>query len=474
MEQWLLTNFLILVYAAPALWAVYHILLFKRDSQVALGWILACIFIPYLGPVFYFLFGINRVRTRARKLDRELLVVPRESGNREAVFVAPSGVGTDQSLMQVGHKVCGHVLIRGNGVRALYNGEQAYPQMLAAIDGAVHSILMSTYIFKDDTVGIEFADALQRAVGRGVDVKVLLDGIGEYYSFQKPSTLLRKRGVNNALFMPPRFFPPSFAINLRNHRKLLLVDNSIGFAGGMNIGENHTINKKGELEVSDVHFRIEGAIVDELAQLFYHDWNFSTRGKNYPGRRSNVAAVGEDLCRLIPDGPGEELDALALTIRAAISAARREVLIMTPYFLPNREFVSTLQSAAFRGVSVKIVLPEKSNLPVVHWANRNVLQELLSAGISIYYQPAPFCHSKLLCIDDSYSLIGSANLDPRSLRLNFELGIEVFSESLCRELCEHFAHVIASCTALELSELNTRNIPARLRDSVAALFSPYL
>ncbi|MBT8139857.1 MAG: cardiolipin synthase [Gammaproteobacteria bacterium] len=474
MESWLYTNLLIFIYAAPALWAVYHILMFKRDYQAALSWILACVFIPYLGPFLYFLFGINRVRTRARKLDRNLFIVPREKGVRKAHSVAPSGVGTDQSLIQVGHKVCGHILIRGNAAEALYNGEQAYPRMLDAIENAEHSILLSTYIFKDDATGMEFIDALQRAVGRGVDVKVLLDGIGEYYSFHKASAMLRKRGVNAAKFLPPRFIPPSFSINLRNHRKLLLVDESEAFAGGMNIGAYNLKNNKGMREVTDINFSFKGAIVDELIQLFYHDWNFTTGGKASPPRRSNVAAVGNELCRLIPDGPSEELDALALTIRGVISAAKNHIYIMTPYFLPNRELVSAMQSAALRGVAVNIVLPERSNIPVVHWANRNVLEELLSAGASVYYQPKPFCHSKLLCIDDSYTLVGSANLDPRSLRLNFELGIEIFSTALNQQLLGHFRDTIAVSEPLLLADLTGRGVYARLRDSVAALFTPYL
>ncbi|NNC54461.1 MAG: hypothetical protein HKO07_01930 [Pseudomonadales bacterium] len=147
---------------------------------------------------------------------------------------------------------------------------------------------------------------------------------------------------------------------------------------------------------------------------------------------------------------------------------------MTPYFLPNRELISSLQSAALRGVSVNIILPEKSNLPIVHWSNRNVLEELLSAGASVYYQPAPFCHSKLLCVDDSYSLVGSANLDPRSLRLNFELGVEVFSPALNKQLLDHCRATIETSEPLLLADLVGRGVYARLRDSVAALFTPYL
>ncbi|NNL56870.1 MAG: cardiolipin synthase, partial [Pseudomonadales bacterium] len=312
------------------------------------------------------------------------------------------------------------------------------------------------------------------AQDRGVEVKVLLDGIGEYYSFHKASTLLERRGVPAARFLPPRFLPPSIFVNLRNHRKLLLVDNKISFAGGMNIGDNHTAIEGKERSVSDMHFRFRGAIVDDMVQLFYHDWSFTTRSKTVPPRRSNVASEGEMQCRLVPDGPSEELDALALTIQTVISAATKSVRIMTPYFLPNREMIAALQSAALRGIDVTIVLPHKNNISIVHWANRNILFELLGSGIKVYYQPAPFNHSKLLCIDDSYSLIGSYNLDPRSLRLNFELGIEIFSPRFNAELTEHFTRTVAISDALLLPELANRRVVTRLRDSIAALFAPYL
>ena len=167
------------------------------------------------------------------------------------------------------------------------------------------------------------------------------------------------------------------------------------------------------------------------------------------------------------------MDAIALTIQGTISAAKESVDVMTPYFLPSRELIASFQSAAIRGVSVRIVLPAKNNLFYVHWANRNLLTELIEWGIEIYYQPAPFCHSKILCIDDDYSMIGSANLDQRSLRLNFELGIEVFSRELNRKLRTHIDDVVTTSAPISIEELANRSIPVRLRDSAVSLFSPY-
>lgn len=461
---------LALLHVGPAMLSVFHILLFKRDARAATGWIMACIFIPYAGPVGYFLFGINRVRSRARGIRRRPFTIRYEAGQRKA---APeSNVG--QGLASVGQRVTGRPLSEQNSIAALHNGEEAYPAMLASINAARQRILLATYIFKTDQTGLTFADALAAAVARGVKVMVLVDGIGEMYSWRKPSKLLRRRGILVSRFLPPKLLPPSVYLNLRNHRKILIVDDVVAYAGGMNISDEHTSAAERPRTVSDLHFSLRGPVVDELAAVFYSDWQFTTRGADEIMELSSSPTDGGASCRVIPDGPDDMMDALALTIQGVVSAARRSVDIMTPYFLPSRELIAALQSAVLRGVRVRVVLPGKNNLFYVHWANRNILSELLEWGVEAYYQPAPFCHSKLLCIDDEYCMIGSANLDPRSLRLNFELAVEIFSGELNAEMCSYIDSIIATSTVIKLDDLVRRSIPARLRDSVAALFAPYL
>jgi len=303
---------------------------------------------------------------------------------------------------------------------------------------------------------------------------VLVDGVGELYSRHSPSRVLRQRGVAVARFLPPKLFPPNIHINLRNHRKLLIVDDTIAYAGGMNISDDQTADAGRPREVTDVHFGLSGPVVADLARVFYGDWQFAAGVAPAPEPQRIPDPTGDARCRVICDGPDDEMDVLALAIQAVVSGAQTSVDIMTPYFLPSRGLVASLQSAALRGVRVRIILPGKNNLFYVHWAHRNILTELLGWGIEVYYQPAPFCHSKLLCIDTAYSLIGSANLDPRSLRLNYELGIEVFSPSLNAELRAHIDGVVIVSMRLTADELTRRSVPVRLRDSAAYLLSPYL
>jgi cardiolipin synthase len=462
----------VLIQLGSAGLSVYHILLYKRDPRSAMGWIMACVFIPYVGPFAYFLFGINRVRSRAQGLKRRLLNIHYESGERQwPIDDVPPGELNDPGL-----RITGRVKSTGNLVLPLYNGESAYPAMLASINQARQRILLSTYIFKSDHTGTAFARALGAAVERGVEVMVIVDGIGEFYSLRKASGLLRRHKVKVVRFLPPRLFPPSVYINLRNHRKLMIIDRQVAYTGGMNISDDHTSRAGKPRAVSDVHFVLHGPVVSELSEIFCRDWRFATHTPPASTRiDASYGNTGGDMaCRVVPDGPDDELDSLAMTIMTAIGTSTRSIEIMTPYFLPGRDLTAALLSASLRGVKVRIILPGKNNLLYVHWANRNLLAELLDWDIQVWYQPAPFCHTKLLCVDDEYSLVGSANLDPRSLRLNFELGLEVFSQRLNHELRTHFDHVLATSTQVHHAELEQRSVGERLRDSAAALLSPYL
>jgi len=277
-----------------------------------------------------------------------------------------------------------------------------------------------------------------------------------------------------ARFVPPRILPPAVHINLRNHRKLLLVDGHTGFTGGMNIGNRHLRQAPDDQpKTADIHFHLSGAVIAQLQKVFDEDWNFAS-GEHRQQSIESFTETGDAICRVVTDGPNEDLGKLAMIITGAVSLARHRVAIMTPYFLPPPALISALQAAALRGVDVAVILPQKSNQPLVHWATRNMLWELLQFGVRIYYQPPPFAHSKLMLIDDDYAHIGSSNLDPRSLRLNFELVVEVFDRSFVGHMHEHFQQVRSCCREETLAGVDGRRLPARTRDAIAWLFSPYL
>ena len=460
--------------------AAGHAALWKRDPKAALGWVAISLTLPVFGALLYFLFGINRIHTRARRISSQRLDLEPPSlsamsrGGEDDEVSIDSLPAEFSELARVSEAVTGLPLAGGNRIEMLHNGEQVYPSMLEVIDRARQSLYLTTYIFESNATGHRFIDALARAAGRGVEVRVIIDGFGEWYSRSRISRILARRGIRVGLFLKPQLIPPTVHFNLRNHRKVLVADGWTGFTGGMNIGDRHlAADLDNPKRVVDVHFRLEGPVVSQLEQVFLQDWLFVS-GEDLAPTAVDRAPPGGAICRTAVDGPDEDLDKLVTILRGAVSAARRKVAIMNPYFLPPLPLAGALESAALRGVEVTVILPELNNLPYVHWATRNMLWKLLGRGVRVYYQPPPFVHSKLFVVDDHYTQIGSANLDPRSLRLNFELAVEVFDRPFSRRVADHIEAVRQSSREITLEEVDGRPFPERLRDSLFWLFSPYL
>lgn len=459
-----------------------HALLNQRIPSSALGWVAVCLIFPFAGPVLYFLFGINRVKTRAMKLGdkRQAAKIGLSDTGGDATRLATvscAGLNLPRSYVQVARisdTVSNFPMVAGNRIEPLHNGEAAYPAMLNAIDNASRSVYLTSYIFDTSGTGKKFIDALGRATDRGVDVRVIIDGFGELYSFTRASKLLKKKGVQVTRFLPPRLLLPPIHINLRNHRKILTVDGHTGFTGGMNIGDRHLAeNIRNPSRSIDMHFRLSGPVVMQLEQTFIEDWAFCT-GEQIDPTRSLPVKSGTAVCRVISDGPDEDMNNLSTILIGAISSARERILIMTPYFLPSPEMISALQTAALRGVRVNVVLPFKNNLPYIKWAGTNMLPDLLFRGVHIFYQPPPFVHTKLFVMDEQYAQIGSANLDPRSLRLNFELTVEIYDRNVATQLAAHIEEQLRKSTPVTLESVRNRPFIIKMRDAVVWLFSSYL
>ncbi|MGD2063690.1 MAG: cardiolipin synthase [Nitrospirota bacterium] len=455
--------------------AAAHALMYKRDARAAFGWVVLCLLFPVLGPIFYYAFGINRVRTKARQLHGQPIHwfrFPHDGAATAAPVTAtmPAGETVPDAIARLSQAVSGRPLSEGNRVRPLFNGEEAYPEMLAAIESATRSVYLMTYILENNRTGRRLLDALEAAQRRGTVVRLLLDGFGDWYSLPRSSGRARRRGIHVKRFLPPRLVPPTLRVNLRNHRKVLVVDGELGFTGGMNIGDRHLAAERG---CQDVHFAITGPVVRELERLFAADWRFAA-GEEIAIRDDERAAHGDARCGVISTGPDDDLDKLVTVLVGAISAARHTIHWVTPYFLPPREVIAALQAAALKGVRVRVVLPARSNLPFVHWATRNMLWELLQRGVEVYYQPPPFAHTKLFMVDGEYLQVGSANVDPRSLRLNFEMALEVFDRPLVASLTRRVERLIEGSRSVLLQEVDSRSVSVRLRDAFFWLFSPFL
>jgi cardiolipin synthase len=477
---------IIVIYTISVL-ATLHVLLHKRDPRAALLWIVVCLGIPGFGVLFYLLLGRNRIRTRALSWqDRGQGIYSAaelEDNHEQPVFLQqPYATQNYQLLRQLSDRVTRRALLGGNSIQPLHNGDQAYPAMLEAIAGAKTSIALSTYIFDTQETGRSFVTALCAAAERGVQVRVLVDGLGELYSWPQVHSLFAHSKVKVGRFLPFTFKRRGIHFNLRNHRKLLIVDGMIGFTGGMNISQRHRQDSGDgaaqphwiKQRVVDIHFKVQGPVVGQMQETFREDWNFAT-GETFSGRNYPSPVVdGNCMCRGISAGPNEQYEKLVWIIVGVLNCARKRVAIMTPYFIPDRVLVSALIAAQLRGVNVEIILPQKNNLPYVQWASRGALSELLEHGIKCYYQPPPFVHSKLLLMDDYYAVIGSANMDSRSQRLNFEFVLELYDLEVNRQLREHFSLVRKKSRSITLVEMEQRSLAVKLRDNFFRLFSPFL
>jgi cardiolipin synthase A/B len=463
-----------------ALLASGHAVLQKRDNRAAAGWVAVVWLAPIAGPILYLLLGINRIRRRGTELRRERLQLraTTEELQYETQHLREVVPERGQHLLGLGNlvdRVTRTPLAPGNAVDPLLMGDVAYPAMIEAIDAAEDSIALCTYIFDNDTAGRMFADALERAVRRGLQVRVLIDSVGARYSWPPIVRGLEKRGVNVARFLHSSLPWRMPYINLRTHRKILVVDGQIGFTGGMNIRSGHLLKLNRRSPVQDIHFRIKGPVVRQMMHVFAEDWAFTTKEMLdgdlwFPP----IEPQGSVVARGIPDGPDRDLGHLPLTLLGALARSQYSVKIVTPYFLPDTALITSLNVASMRGVEIDIVLPETNNLLLVKWAMNAQLWQVLTQECRVHLSEPPFDHSKLMIVDGTWSLIGSANWDPRSLRLNFEYNVECYDERLAATLSEIVDEKIRRSRRVTLEQMDARSFPVRLRDGFVRLFTPYL
>ena len=462
-------------------WVSVHALLNKRDVGSTAGWIGLAWLSPLFGGALYFIFGINRVQRRAQELHEATpspSISARLAGDLAPAEGAGSLPGSERddhlaALDRAAGLITGRPVLAGNKVTKLRNGDEAYPQMLAAIEAAQSSIALCSYILRDDAAGGPFIDALARAKARNVEVRVLIDGIGGGYFTSRAYWRLRREGVQAARFMHSLMPWRMPFINLRTHKKILVVDGAHAFTGGLNIGAENVLALKPRHPVLDNHFAVSGPVAGQLMAAFANDWLLAT-GETLSGPAwfPALSPTGQQSSRVVTAGPDQDVQKIEYVALMAITCAQRSITVMTPYFLPDDRLVSALCVAALRGVAVDIVIPGKSNHRLVDFATRANSLPLVQSGCRIWKHPPPFDHSKLMVVDGTWALIGSTNWDVRSFRLNFELNMEVYSTDLAQILQAQMLEKRGD--ALTAAELRRRRLSIRLRDAASRLLLPYL
>ncbi len=470
--------------------ASLHAISTKREVRAAIGWMGLIWLLPFGGAALYALLGVNRIRRRGGRIRRQMHSLQPDSPLPPLAFGAhreapplPSEPGPSRpparalklaGLMRTGSEVTGLPMAVGNRVELLVDGDEAYPAMLDAIRSAERTIGLSTYIFDMDEAGEPFVAALADAVRRGVDVRVLIDAVGALYSSPPAPKILEARGVPTASFLKSMLPWRAPYFNLRNHRKILVTDGTIGFTGGMNIRAG-CMSDATEGRVQDLHFLVEGPVVRHLVESFAGDWVFTTEELlDGDGWFPELAERGGIAARGVSDGPDEDFETLRWTLLAALASAEHCVRIVTPYFLPDQTLVSALNLAALRGVTVDIIIPEVNNLRVVGWAMLGQIRQVLKFGCRVWLTPPPFDHSKLVIVDHTWTLFGSGNWDPRSLRLNFEFNVEAYDDSFAGRAETIAWKKIGRARRLTIEEVDDWPVFDRIRNGLAWLGSPYL
>lgn len=459
--------------------AAIHAAMTKNDVRAAIGWVGIILMSPILGPLLYLVAGINRIRqTHISVLRNKTLKDYAHNTTPVLADVGTISGAQFQSLRVLGDRISHFPLRDGNNIQILSGGDETYPAMIAAINQAQKSVALQTYIFDDDPEGRKVADALTQAHKRGVHVRVLIDAIGSKYSHPPIIRLLRKHGVPAALFMtnPLGVLRMPYA-NLRSHRKILVVDGRVAFTGGMNIRGDFVKAQAGENLANDTHFQVEGPVVLQLISVFASDWLFTT-GEELPFATWCSDAWAAPLphvpARCIRSGPDRYMACTHQLLLGAFAVAQSHIRIQSPYFLPDQVLLGALNTAARRGLQVDIVIPGQNNLRLVNYAMTAQLDQVIASGCRVWRAKGNFNHSKLITIDGTWSYIGSSNMDPRSLRLNFELDMEIYSPNTAQDIQKLIDTEIENADMVTRHSLKAIPFRKRLRNRIIWLASPYL
>ncbi len=459
--------------------AATHAAMTKREVRSALGWVGVIILSPLVGALIYAVAGINRIRRaslisrRALELDEIWRSLSLYAVSREAV--ADQFGSRFGQMKLLGDKVSRHPLSSGNRVTMLSSGQETFDAMCEAIEAAQHSLILETYIFDRDAIGLRVADCLIAAHRRGVAVRVIVDAVGARYSVPSIIGYLEEGGVPVATFNGQVIMGLRLPYaNLRTHRKIMVVDGAIGFVGGMNIRAAFV----GPDASRDTHFRITGPVVADILAVAAEDWHFETGevllGPEWRVQLDEAVPGAGTLIRAVVSGPDAHIETNHRLLLGAFSVAERSIRIVSPYFLPDTTFLAALNTAARRGVQVDVIVPSQNNLAIVARAMMGQFDQILKEGCRVHLSTGPFDHSKLMVIDRQWCFIGSSNLDSRSLRLNFEIDLEVYDRVLAEQIEDRIDASLVNAEAVTLEALRARSLPNRLIDRLFWLGSPYL
>ncbi len=462
-----------LAYLILVVSAVVVVVLDNHNPMRAMSWVVVLLFLPIIGLVFYFFFGRNTRREHliGKKTLRRISRKSLQAYIGQKAFHSPPAYSQLINLFRSLNKA---LPFEGNQTTLYFDGYTMVQALMREIARARHHIHLEFYIFENDAVGRLVRDLLVDKVKEGVEVRLLYDDVGSWNVPNSFYDRMRSEGIEVRGFLKVRFPLFTSKVNYRNHRKVAVIDGRVGFVGGMNIAERYLKGLSFGIW-RDTHLRIEGPAVYGLQSNFLMDWFFVensllTASKYYPP----TEPIGTALIQTVTSEPVGEWRAIMQGLVLAITSAKRYFYIQTPYFIPNEPILAALQTAALAGVDVRLMLPERSDSRLTHLGSMSYLEDVLKAGVKVYFYQKGFLHSKMMVSDDMLSTVGSTNMDFRSFEHNFEVNAFVYDEQTAWYVKERFLFDQHECRLVRLKEWKERSFSEKFKESVVRLFSPLL
>ncbi len=479
-----------LVYDLPSFWWMNIILAIAiiymnryRPARSTTLWLMIMALFPIVGFIPYLLLGRDTRRRRKfyekNTMDMRIMeqaLVDFDDIRRKQELDDAGRFQDYMELVAINARTGRTELSEGNRVQIFTDGRSKFDALIADIDAATQEINLQYYILKSDALGYELIHALMRAVSRGVHVRVLSDGIGVRSLSRRAQKEMRQSGIEFGIFFPSVLRYINLRLNYRNHRKIVVIDNAIGYIGGFNVGDEYVGRSPRFGPWRDTHLRIEGLAVASMKLRFLQDWYYvlGTDPAQEPAFTPRRPENGDVFCQLVSSGPDTALANIKFSMLKMISAANKAIYIQTPYFIPDQSIYEALVLAIQQGVEVNLMIPDRPDHPVVYPATMSFAGELIHAGAKVYRYERGFLHSKVLIIDDVASLVGSCNMDERSFSLNFESSEFLLSPEVNAQLRAAFQKDIEFSTLLTPELYQQRSLLMKLKEPVCRLFAPLL
>ena len=468
----MLVPILVSVYILIALVMVISLLLNGVRPSKTLAWLLAIFTIPVAGGLLYILFGRNRRKSKMFSLKNQFGPI----NKLEHVTCHPEISGNKQKITFLINKTSKCPVTCYNNLDLLKDGKNTFESIFHALEEAKEHIHLQYYIFEDGLLADKLLEVFERKIAEDVTIRLLYDGIGSYSLSKKYLRKLKKIGVETAQFLPFKFGRFLSALNYRNHRKIIVIDNKIGFTGGINISDKYLKGDPALGKWHDTHLKIEGEAVDFLNRTFMTDWYLASGNKvdfsNFKVYRA--PKIGTSL-QIVPSGPDDDFDVMEQVYFSIINSAEKYLYIVNPYIIPNHAILQALMTAALSGVDVRILMSTSTDIKLVDWCVRAYFESYLKAGIKIYLYDDGFLHSKVMMCDDEIASIGTANLDNRSLQQNYEAQVFVYDSGLCQQMKSNFLKDCEKSIILaDYEKYKERPWVKKLIEGFAKLLSPVL